>query len=99
MAKIEAPPVHPNTRRMTHGFSRTTSVLHRKAYRAWCHMKDRCLNSNHPKYHRYGGRGIKLFPEWLTFEGFIKDVGLPPSSDLTLERMDNDGDYEPNNVT
>ena len=57
-------------------------------------MKRRCLNSSHPKYHRYGGRGIEVCANWLkSFENFINDMGLKPNSELTLERIDNDGNY------
>ena len=62
-------------------------------------MIQRCTNSNCTVYSRYGGRGIEVCKEWRnSFSLFIKDVGLKPSSDLTLERINNDGNYEPGNV-
>lgn len=59
-------------------------------------MKERCLNRSHPKYHRYGGRGIEVCERWMTFALFLSDMGLPPEG-LTLDRKDNDGHYEPGN--
>jgi hypothetical protein len=61
-------------------------------------MKSRCLNPKHPDYPHYGGRGIKIATEWLDFDQFAFDMGLKPSESHTLERVDNDGNYEPGNV-
>jgi hypothetical protein len=68
-------------------------------YRAWRHMIERCQNSNHKHYRHYGGRGIIVCKEWLeSYEQFLKDVGRKPSSELTLERINNERGYEPGNV-
>lgn len=64
----------------------------------WYTMKARCFNPNNAKYHRYGGRGIAVCERWLSFENFIADMGRRPSSRHTLERKDNNGNYEPDNV-
>jgi hypothetical protein len=61
-------------------------------------MKSRCNDPNATHYERYGGRGIKVCDRWVSsFENFLADMGERPSIDYTLERMDNDGNYEPGN--
>ena len=68
-----------------------------KVYTAWHNMKDRCSNQNNKDYINYGGRGISVCETWLTFERFYKDMGEPPSKKHTLERVDVNGDYSPQN--
>lgn len=76
----------------THGMSGTLE------YKAYSNMAQRCYNSNYPKYENYGGRGIKVCSKWLdSFEAFFKDMGKKPGSKYTIERLNNDGDYEPGN--
>ena len=77
---------------------------HTKAYRIWCGIKGRCNNPNNPRYHRYGGRGIKmckeweenagLFCEWLYANGYREDAEY---GETTIERKDNDKGYSPDN--
>lgn len=67
-------------------------------YRAWVNMKQRCYNPKHVAFERYGGRGIKVCNRWLdSYENFISDMDYKPKSSLTLERINNDGNYEPDN--
>ncbi len=66
-------------------------------YRAWGNMLGRCKRPDDVSYHNYGGRGITVCKEWEKFEAFIADMGRKPAPHLTLERMDNDGNYEPSN--
>jgi len=67
-------------------------------YIAWLNARARCMNPKHPKYYRYGGRGITFCNEWNDFSSFIDHIGKKPSADLTLDRIDNDKGYEPGNV-
>lgn len=67
-------------------------------YGTWKDMKKRCTNPNVRHWHRYGGRGITVCPEWVdSFETFLADVGERPGPEYSLDRIDNDGNYEPSN--
>lgn len=70
-----------------------------RLYRIWQKMKDRCFNSNIPCYKRYGGRGITVCDEWKDdFKAFYDWSMLHGyADDLTIDRIDNDGSYEPTN--
>jgi hypothetical protein len=81
--------------RLTHGESKRGKWS--PEYRAWVNMKTRCFNPNNHAYHNYGARGITLDDRWLTFNNFLADMGRKPSPELTLERVDNAGNYAPGN--
>lgn len=66
-------------------------------YRIWKGIITRCTNPNRPEYPRYGGRGIKVCDRWRTFANFFADMGRRPSKKHSLDRIDNDGDYQPSN--
>lgn len=67
-------------------------------YQVWCNMKQRCLNPNGDGYKNYGGRGIKVCERWQkSFIDFETDMGPRPTPQHTIERVNNDGNYEPSN--
>lgn len=66
-------------------------------YFVWEAMRQRCMNPNHPKYWRYGGRGISIDARWDDFVLFFADVGSKPTPAHQLERIDNDKGYGPDN--
>jgi hypothetical protein len=77
----------------THGLTRTP------IYRVWHNMRARCTYPNHRSWPRYGGRGIRVCDEWSSFGQFFADFGHTwPGDGYQLDRIDNDGNYEPGNV-
>ena len=69
-----------------------------KLRNSYNNMKQRCMNTNHPKYHRYGGRGITIAPEWLDPKNFFNwAMRNGWMIGLTIDRIDNDGNYSPEN--
>ena len=74
----------------THGLS------HKRIYRIWDAMHRRCYDKKHMVFHKYGGRGIKVCNRWHNVLNFLKDMGNP-AEDQSLDRIDNDGNYSPEN--
>ncbi len=68
-----------------------------KVYSTWAGMMSRCNNPRNNNYPNWGGRGIKVCDRWRLFLNFLEDMGQPPTSSHTIERKDNDRDYEPSN--
>lgn len=66
-------------------------------YASWQAMIARCTHPCVRGYHNYGGRGIKVCERWKLFECFLADMGLRPSTKHSIDRIDNDGNYEPSN--
>ena len=69
---------------------------YKKTYSIWCAMRTRCNNPNVANYVNYGGRGIRVCKEWDDFYVFLADMGEAKEDD-TIERIDCNGNYEPNN--
>jgi hypothetical protein len=83
-------------RSTTHGYSPRLKPRPR-IYGIWCNMINRCTNPKVPHFRDYGGRGITVCERWLnSFENFLEDMGEPPPG-LTIDRTDNNGNYEPEN--
>jgi len=67
-------------------------------YKCWQQMKQRCTNFNSEDWRDYGGRGITVCERWLdSFENFYEDMGHRPTSNHSIDRIDNNGNYEPSN--
>lgn len=80
------------------GLFKTHGQAHKTAeWRVWTQMKIRCSRPNNPTYKYYGARGIKVCERWQRFENFFEDMGVRPSSKHEINRINNDGDYEPSN--
>lgn len=68
-------------------------------YNTYSHIKSRCYSKTSDVYKYYGGRGITVCDRWLSnFWNFVEDVGDRPTPDHTIDRIDNDGNYEPSNI-
>jgi hypothetical protein len=79
-----------------HGYARRKQV--RPEYAVWNNMINRCENPISNRYYCYGARGITVCKEWReSFEVFIRDMGPKPSPDHSIDRIDTNGNYEPDN--
>lgn len=73
-------------------------VRNRRLYQIWYSMCRRCNDKTHKGYHRYGGRGISVCSDWNQYESFARwALSHEYDESLTIDRIDNDGNYEPNN--
>lgn len=86
----EATAARGKTQNLTHGMSKTSEYI------IWIGMQQRCNNSKHESYEYYGGRGVKVL--FKSFEEFLECVGPRPSLEYSVDRIDNDGNYELGNV-
>jgi hypothetical protein len=85
--------VPDNTR---HGHGRSRAQKRTTTYVVWSNMIQRTTNPNNPAWTDYGGRGIKVCERWRDYAKFLEDMGERPDG-LTLDRIDNNGDYRPGN--
>lgn len=81
---------------MTHSRHRESGFRRTVEYTTWSDMRNRCNWPGFKQYKDYGGRGIKVCERWDSFENFLSDMGRKPPR-MTLDRIDNDGNYEPSN--
>lgn len=85
---------------MKHGCNRKGKT--HTLYTRWASMKQRCYNPNHTAFKNYGGRGITICDRWKEFKPFFEDIlseiGDCPGKGYTLDRIDNNGNYEPKNI-
>ena len=79
----------------THGESAANET---PEHRVWRAMLRRCRSPNATDFERYGARGIKVCERWHSYENFLADMGRRPSDEHSIDRINNDGNYEPGNV-
>lgn len=85
-------------RAATAAINKTHGRSHSKPYIAWRNMRSRCHNPNDKAFSNYGGRGIKVCESWTSsFEQFLSDMGDPPTPKHSIERLDVNKDYCPEN--
>lgn len=78
----------------SHGESKARTT---KEYRTWAQMRGRCYNKKHDSFNNYGGRGITVCERWKKYQNFLADMGRAPSTEHSIDRKNNNGNYEPGN--
>lgn len=76
---------------------RTVASSNKLEWNSWRAMRARCSNPSYVRYDRYGGRGIKVCERWNEFGNFLEDMGRKPAANYSIDRIDSDGDYTPEN--
>lgn len=82
---------YANPARLTHGGCYTPT------FSVWQNMRCRCENKKNDRYADYGGRGVTVCERWASFANFLEDMGHKPSARHSIDRIDNNGNYEPGN--
>lgn len=82
-------------RKLKHGHNRRAATT--PEYRIWGAMVARCTNPNNKRFKDYMGRGISVCSRWHKFENFFTDIGPRPTPQHSIDRINNDGNYEPSN--
>lgn len=90
-------PASQPARRRSPGRTKTHGLSDSPEYIAWQGMWKRCANKQDRDYPAYGGRGVQVCGEWKDFEIFISDMGMRPSPNHSIDRINNNGNYEPGN--
>lgn len=84
-------------KKRTSGASKTHGMTKTPTYKAWVGLRVRCYNKKRKDYDQYGGRGISVCERWSSFELFFEDMGERPSKNHSVDRIDNNGNYSPEN--
>lgn len=87
-----------STAQIKHGCAiKKNGKVQKAEYYIWVTMRARCNNYRRQDFYRYGGRGISVCERWTKFAFFLSDMGDRPSNEHSIERVDNNGNYEPSN--
>lgn len=81
--------------KLKHGFARANNK--HPIYERWKGIIARCSDPKHRSFNHYGARGVSVCPRWHSFDFFLADMGTPPTRGLQIDRINNDGNYEPGN--
>jgi len=79
------------------GKNRRHGMSYTPVHNAWCDMRKRCTDPGHHAWEDYGGRGIRVCERWEVFENFLADMGDKPGKGYSIDRIDNNSDYSPDN--
>jgi hypothetical protein len=85
------------TSALTAKMNATHGMVGTSEYNTWAHIIQRCTNPLNSGWKCYGARGISVCERWLKFENFLADMGQRPAPHLSIDRINNDGNYEPSN--